>query len=356
MRTVALCLALCSAIAFPRAARADDIDYKKLYARVAPGVVLVYGEAGKLGSVGSGSIIRDDGLVVTNAHVILDHETQKPYEKLFIFLKPDKITGHNEEDLKRGFVAQWVVYSAEMDLALLRMVAPPRGLTIVPLADDANIAVGEATAAIGHPESGAKWSLTTGRIGGTWSDFDGVKGKDVYQMETSVNRGNSGGPLLDGNGYLIGINTSIARRAPDGLAITGVNFAIQSSVVRRWIASSHEQIAAAPDLSNAQPTSVPPAPDAIARAQPPPPAEETVPAPGTPPREPSLQSLPQPATPGDQVTISATIPVAPARGKRGYTSREPPGRVLSGSELTKALARKAFDDLDTEGAKHKSAH
>ena len=122
----------------------------------------------------------------------------------------------------------------------------------------------------GHPESGAKWSLTTGRIGGTWSDFDGVKGKDVYQMETSVNRGNSGGPLLDGNGYLIGINTSIARKAPDGLAITGVNFAIQSSVVRHWIDSSHQQIAQAPDL---QPSTPPP--------QAPPPVEETVPVAGS---------------------------------------------------------------------------
>jgi len=353
-------LALALSAALP--ARADDIDYKKLYAKVAPGVVLVYGEAGQTGSVGSGSIIREDGLVVTNAHVILDHETKKPYEKLFIFLKPDVVTGHNEQDLKKGFAAQWIIYSADMDLALLRIVDAPKGLTVVPLADDKDIGVGEATAAIGHPESGAKWSLTTGRIGGTWTDFDGVKGKDVYQMETSVNRGNSGGPLLDGNGYLIGINTSIARRSADGLAITGVNFAIQSRVVRQWIASAHEEIAAAPDLSAPAPSAVAQAPVAapppaaeVARAQPPPPAEERAPAPGAAPRDPSLESLPRPQEPSGaekQTTISSALPAAPPRGRRGFTSAEKPGRVLSPKELTAARAKKAFDDLDAEGAKH----
>ena len=104
-RCARLPAASCSlvALACRSAARADEIDYKKLYARVAPGVVLVYGEEGANGSIGSGSIIRDDGKVVTNAHVILNHDTKKPYRKLFIFLKPDKITGHNDDDLKRGF-------------------------------------------------------------------------------------------------------------------------------------------------------------------------------------------------------------------------------------------------------------
>src|SRR5437764_1171737 len=109
---------------------------------------------------------------------------------------------------------------------------------------EGDVGVGEATAAIGHPEHGAKWSLTTGRIGGEWANFEGVTGKDVYQMETSVNRGNSGGPLLDGNGYMVGINTAIARRSEDGLAITGINFAIKSSVVRRWLGETLSQIEA----------------------------------------------------------------------------------------------------------------
>src|SRR5438874_263622 len=90
------------------AARAEEIDYKKLYTSASPAVVLIYGEEGNSGSVGTGSIVRKDGLVVTNAHVILNHETKKPFEKLFVFLKPDKVTGSNETDLKRGFHATWL--------------------------------------------------------------------------------------------------------------------------------------------------------------------------------------------------------------------------------------------------------
>ena len=190
------------------AAQADEIDYKKLYLSVSPAVVLVYGEAGEVGSIGTGSVIHKNGLVVTNAHVILDHATGKPYGKLFIFLKPDRVTGQNEVDLKRPFAAQWLSYNASLDLALLFMRDAPANLPVVSIAEG-DVGVGESTAAIGHPEHGAKWSLTTGRIGGEWTDFEGVKGKDVYQMETSVNRGNSGGPLLDGNGNMVGDRKSV---------------------------------------------------------------------------------------------------------------------------------------------------
>src|SRR5438270_13392251 len=145
-------------------AGAEEIDYKKLYSTASPAVVLIYGEQGEVGSVGSGSIIHTSGLVVTNAHVILNHDTKQPFPKLFIFLKPDKITGQNEQDLKRGFKARWLSYNPTLDLALLVMEGPPDGLPTVPLAE-ADVGVGEATAAIGHPEHGAKWSLTTGRIG-----------------------------------------------------------------------------------------------------------------------------------------------------------------------------------------------
>lgn len=344
-RTVALLCALLAA----GAAAAEEIDYKKLYAKTAPAVVLVYGEQGKSGSVGTGSIVRDDGLVVTNAHVILAHDTKRPFEKLFVFLKPEKITGKNADDLKVGFQAQALAWSAEMDLALLRIVNPPAGLPVIEISDDTKVGVGEATAAIGHPESGAKWSLTTGRIGGEWSDFDGVKGKHVYQMETSVNRGNSGGPLLDGNGYLIGINTSISRRAPDGLAITGVNFAIKSAVVRGWIAAASERIAEAPEVR----AQAAPPPSAVAKAPPAPPAEETVPPKGTPAQEPTMAALPPPAPEDKRVTVSRALPPPAPPAARGFTSSARPGKVLSGMELTRQHAQEAFDDLEREGAKRR---
>ena len=340
-------------------ARAEDINYKKLYSDVSPAVVLVYGEQGEVGSIGTGSIIRNDGLVVTNAHVILNHDTGKPWEKLFIFLKPEHITGRSDEDLKNGFAAQWLMFNQGLDLAMLRIVNPPGNLPVVQMSDDSSIGVGEATAAIGHPEQGAKWSLTTGRIGGEWSDFDGVKGKDVYQMETSVNRGNSGGPLLDGNGYMVGINTCIARKAADGLAIVGINFAIKSSVIRKWIVDNGEQLAAAPVTS---PDAAPP-PAAVASAKPAPEAQETVPTPGTAAQEPPnqiafvQQKKPDSGgspTPNPIVPISARVPAAPANGKRGFKSTEPVGRILSPADLVMKHAKEAFDDLDSESAKFKA--
>lgn len=76
--------------------------------------------------------------------------------------------------------------------------------------------------------------MTYGRISGEMRDYQGIPGKDMYQTDTSINRGNSGGPLLDGRGYMVAINSNIARVGKDGLPITGINFAIKSSVAKRW--------------------------------------------------------------------------------------------------------------------------
>jgi serine protease Do len=350
--SAALAAGLALSLAFTAAAKAEEIDYKKLYAKAGPAVVLIYGEQGETGSVGTGSIIRDDGLVVSNAHVILNHATGKPFEKLYIFLKPEKITGSNADDLKRGFPAQWIACSADLDLALLRIVGAPAGLPVLQLSDDSKVGVGEATAAIGHPEHGAKWSLTTGRIGGEWNDFEGVKGKDVYQMETSVNRGNSGGPLLDGNGFLVGINTSIARRSADGLAITGINFAIKSHVVRKWIAERNEAIAAAPEGQPQQESQ--PAPSMVAKAEPPQVTPEQPVARATPPRPPAPTAAPPPPAPEEkQVTIAASVPPPAPKAQRGFTTREKSGSVLTPQDLVKQHASEAFDDLEREAQKHK---
>ena len=322
------------------AARAEEIDYKRLYNTVSPAVVLIYGEDADVGSVGTGSIIHRSGLVVTNAHVILNHATKQPFGKLFVFLKPDRVTGSNDQDLKRGFHAQWLAFDAAKDLAVLLIDGAPSGLPTVPLAD-ADVGVGEATAAIGHPEHGARWSLTTGRIGGEWANFEGVPGKDVYQMETSVNRGNSGGPLLDGNGYMVGINTAIARRSEDGLAITGINFAIKSSVVREWLNTALSQVQA----RKGRVSEPPPPPPAVAKAEPPPLAPERQPD-----AAPEETQIAAPATKGPVVRVSAPPP--PPAGQRGFSSSEEPGRVLSPQEVVRLHAEKAFDDLEQEERKH----
>ena len=68
-------------------------------------------------------------------------------------------------------------------------------------------------------------------------NFDGIRGKDVFQTETSINKGNSGGPLIDQYGHMVGINSMIARKGKSGITITDVNFSIKSTVAMKWMRS-----------------------------------------------------------------------------------------------------------------------
>ncbi|HEV8329632.1 MAG TPA: trypsin-like peptidase domain-containing protein [Nitrospiraceae bacterium] len=95
--------------------------------------------------------------------------------------------------------------------------------------------MGNGVVAIGHPEQGGLWTLTAGVISAEVDNFNGVKGKQVFQTETGLNRGNSGGPLLDGEGGIIGVNTAIARLTSDGLPITSISFSLKSSVATQWL-------------------------------------------------------------------------------------------------------------------------
>lgn len=212
------------------------INYKQIYKEAAPGVVLLFGTNGKTGSTGTGSIIKEDGTILTNAHVVINASTHKPYKYLSAFLKPERVNGKNSNDLKNNQKVKVVAYDETIDLAVVKMIKAPSNLVTIPIADTDTIGIGEATAAIGHPEQGSRWSLTTGAISAEIDDFNGTKGKNVFQMETAVNRGNSGGPLLDYRGYLIGINSMIARESKDGLAIVGINFAIKADVAVKWMA------------------------------------------------------------------------------------------------------------------------
>ncbi|MGE5892580.1 MAG: S1C family serine protease [bacterium] len=215
---------------------AQSFPAVEVYEDTAPAVVLIVAQKDGKGSMaGAGSFISPSGYVVTNAHVVIDKDTGKPFGLISAYLKPERVVGDLSRDLRDRLKAKVLSYDSDLDIAVLKVENAPQKLKSLILADPDEIRVGEEVVAIGHPEQGGLWSLTYGRISGEIANQSNVKGKDMFQTDTSVNRGNSGGPLLDRRGYLVGVNTNIARLGVDNLPITGVNFALKSSVVKRWL-------------------------------------------------------------------------------------------------------------------------
>ncbi|MBI4821535.1 MAG: trypsin-like peptidase domain-containing protein [Deltaproteobacteria bacterium] len=262
----ALVASLLASVAFlssPAFAEDGELSPRDIYKSYGKAVVLVFATDGSAqGSAGTGSIITKDGQIITNAHVV--SKEGKAYQKVFIYLKPDQLVGSMQDDLKQRHEVKIVDIDENLDLALLKMKQPPADLTVLQFGDPAKVEIGEPVVAIGHPETAGLWTMTRGVISSVVKDFQGVPGKDIFQTDASVNRGNSGGPLIDTSGHLVGINTSISRRANDGLAITGINFSLKSSVPVAWM-KRRDLLA----LNFAQPGARSRVPDtAIAQAEP----------------------------------------------------------------------------------------
>src|SRR5207244_3460950 len=96
-----------------------------------------------------------------------------------------------QDDLKQRFEAQIVDIDPDLDLALVKMKAPPSDLVTLPVGDPEDAEIGEPVVAIGHPETAGLWTMTQGVISSVVKDFQGVKGKDIFQTDAAINRGNS---------------------------------------------------------------------------------------------------------------------------------------------------------------------
>jgi serine protease Do len=240
--SIACCFIASQALAFtPR----------DIYQKAGPGVVFIFASEGsRMGSGGTGSIISEDGLVLTNAHVFVEKDSSRPMSNISIFLKPPRVTGNHKTDLARGYEGEVVAYDIPLDLALLRLKVPDAALTTVGFADSEKVVIGDQVYAIGHPEQGGLWSLTTGVVSAHWRDYGGTRGKHLFQTDASINRGNSGGPLLDEQGMMIGVNSMIARKAADGLTITDVNFSIRSKVAINWLSKVGYKFSAKQQVPN----------------------------------------------------------------------------------------------------------
>jgi serine protease Do len=264
----------------PAAAPAvKTMSAKEIYQRAAPSVVLILAaEKEGAGELGTGSVL-EGGRILTNAHVVVNDKTGRPFSAVRVYLKPERVTGDTKRDLQNPVAAKVARYDRGLDLAILETETKVKAAPLA-LGDDSGVEPGDSVVAIGHPEQGGLWTLTQGVVSTVIADLGGVKGKDAFQTDASINRGNSGGPLLDRGGAIIGVNTSMARKAADGLTITSVNFSVKSSVARRWMSG---ESAPAAVVASIEPSADKPAAVEAPKAEAPKAPAELPPAPKTKP-------------------------------------------------------------------------
>lgn len=169
--------------------------------------------AARSAGLGSGVVLRSDGYIVTNEHVIRDAE------KIFIRLAD-----------RRELAARVVGRDERSDLALLQ-VAARAGLAAAPLGDSSRVQTGEWVVALGSP-FGLDRTMTVGIVSARARRLPASPYSDYIQTDVTINPGNSGGPLLDLQGRVVGINTAILSR--DGTN-TGINFAIPVNFVKELL-------------------------------------------------------------------------------------------------------------------------
>lgn len=163
--------------------------------------------------IGSGFIIRADGYIVTNRHVVAG---------------ADSLTVR-VQGLAEPFDAQVIGSDARSDLALVK-IDPPKPLPVLPLGCSGDLPVGAWVIAIGNP-FGLTSVVTKGIVSGkgrSLNDLSASQGKfvDFIQTDATIDLGNSGGPLINLRGEVVGINTAINSRA------RGIGFAVPSDLAK----------------------------------------------------------------------------------------------------------------------------
>ncbi|WP_258726033.1 S1C family serine protease [Cellulomonas sp. NS3] len=202
---------------------ADDPDWEAVIAAVQKSVVAIEVSTQQGGSQGSGVIIDDDGNVVTNNHVVAGAGAGE----VRVTLSDGRI-----------FAASIVGTDPTTDLAVIRLDDAPDDLTPAALGDSGDVTVGEAVLAVGNP-LGLANTATTGIVSAVdrpvstseQGSSDTVV-TNAIQIDAAVNPGNSGGPLFDAQGRVIGITSSIATLSSQSGSI-GLGFAIPVNLAKQ---------------------------------------------------------------------------------------------------------------------------
>ncbi len=216
----------------PRSRRQIELSFAPVVQAAAPAVVNVYarkrarsgneepffhrffGEPGQReqNALGSGVIVRDDGIVVTNNHVIAGGDE-------LIVVMADR----------REYEAEVILADERTDLAVLRIDPKGARLPHIPFRDSDALAVGDIVLAIGNP-FGVGQTTTMGIVSALARTQIGISDYQFFiQTDAAINPGNSGGALVTMDGRLAGINTAIFSRTGGSI---GIGFAIPSNMVR----------------------------------------------------------------------------------------------------------------------------
>ncbi len=197
---------------------------RQIYERDAPGVVAIRATSSSSDS-GSGIVLAGNGLILTNEHVV------EGAARITVAL--DGESGHTR-------AATLIAADKPLDLALVKIDAS--GLTLHPLTlgESATTQIGDSAYAIGNP-FGLNWTLTTGIVSALNRQIkapDGATVSHVIQTDAALNPGNSGGPLIDSTGAVIGVNSQIisgSSSAGGQGGSSGVGFAISSDTVKAFV-------------------------------------------------------------------------------------------------------------------------
>lgn len=204
----------------------DEQNSIEVYKAISPGVAFIststqfnnfFGEEETEKGNGSGSVIDDQGHIVTNFHVI------EGATKLNVSFGGEKT-----------YQATVIGGDPDTDLAVIKIDPGKDKLTVVQFGDSDGLQVGQKVLAIGNP-FGLDRTLTTGVISGLQRPIRARNGRPIegaIQTDASINPGNSGGPLLDKFGHMIGINSQILSRTGGSV---GVGFAIPASIAKRVV-------------------------------------------------------------------------------------------------------------------------